>query len=110
MKQKQIKNRYEILIGIGFCFVLALPAWFLGQSVAIVIGILTTLLFPKLTNHTFTSKKILPYSIILLGFQINFYNVITVGKQSLFIMLFTLSSSFITLLVKLYVYLVIQLP
>jgi len=44
----------------------------------------------------FTSKKILQYSIILLGFEMNMGNVIKVGTQSLFVMLFTLSASFIT--------------
>jgi uncharacterized integral membrane protein (TIGR00698 family) len=44
----------------------------------------------------YTSKKILQYAIILLGFEMNLFNVIKVGGQSLLIMLFTLSASFLT--------------
>jgi len=44
----------------------------------------------------YTSKAILQYSIILLGFEMNLFNVIKVGGQSLLVMVFTLSSSFIT--------------
>jgi uncharacterized membrane protein YadS len=44
----------------------------------------------------YTSKKLLQYSIILLGFEMNLYNVLKVGGQSLFVMLFTLTASFLT--------------
>lgn len=44
----------------------------------------------------YTSKKLLQYSIILLGFEMNLYRVIEVGGQSLFVMLFTLSTAFLT--------------
>jgi len=52
---------------------------------------------PKFNNGIkFTSKKILQYSIILLGFEMNLFNVLKVGSQSLYILLFTLSAAFLT--------------
>jgi uncharacterized integral membrane protein (TIGR00698 family) len=44
----------------------------------------------------YTSKNLLHYSIILLGFEMDLFNVIKVGSQSLFVILFTLSASFLT--------------
>ena len=44
----------------------------------------------------FTSKKLLQYAVILLGFEMNLFNVIKVGSQSLVVMLFTLASAFLT--------------
>ncbi|MCL2771837.1 MAG: YeiH family protein [Oscillospiraceae bacterium] len=107
---------YHIIPGIMLCFVLAVPSWLLGKTFpiiggpvfAIVIGILISLFFPKLTVYKFkktltfehgvkyTSKKLLQYSIVLLGFEMNLYNVINVGGQSLLVMLFTLSAAFLT--------------
>ena len=98
------------------CFAIAVPSWFIGNTIpiiggpvsAIVLGILVTLLFPALTSKKFangrgfeagvkfTSKKLLQFSIILLGFEMNFYNVVTVGRQSLLVMLFTFAAAFLT--------------
>ncbi len=44
----------------------------------------------------FTAKKILQGSIILLGFEMNLFQVFAVGSQSLSIMVFTLSAAFLT--------------
>lgn len=110
--------------GILLCFIFAVPAWFLGKAFpiiggpvfAILLGMITITIFPKLqwsnvsfrdnkrnlinlqfqTGIKYTSKKLLQYSIILLGFNMNLFNVIKVGRQSLFVMLFTLSASFLT--------------
>ena len=67
------------------------------------------MLFPKLlTKNVFgsvyilqdgvgyTAKKLLQYAIILLGFGLNLYTVFAVGGQSLFIIFFTLSATFLT--------------
>ncbi len=114
----QIRN---ITPGIILCFAIALPAWFLGKAYPIIgspvfgilFGMIVTMMFPILmaTNQNnknsildsqfavgikYTSKKLLQYSIILLGFQMNLYNVIKVGGQSLFVMIFTLSAAFLT--------------
>ena len=105
MKQKFFES--ETLIGIVFCLAAAIPARILGGLFPIVggpvFGILIGMIIAffkrpaKLENGIkFTSKYILQYSIILLGFEMNLFNVIKVGGQSLLVMLFTLSTSFIT--------------
>jgi len=97
----------KYLPGVLLCLVIAAIAWFLGKQFTIiggavfgiVLGMLAALLKrPESLDAgiRFTSKKILQYSIILLGFEMNMGNVIKVGVQSLFVMLFTLSASFIT--------------
>lgn len=105
MKQKFFES--ETLIGIVFCLAAAIPARILGGLFPIVggpvFGILIGMIIAffkrpaKLEKGIkFTSKYILQYSIILLGFEMNLFNVIKVGGQSLLVMLFTLSTSFIT--------------
>lgn len=104
------------LPGLLLCLLIATPSWILGTKypiiggpvLAILLGIIITTIFPKLIFYDFkegigfsngvkyTSKKILQYSIILLGFEMNLYNIIKVGGQSIFVMIFTLASSFIT--------------
>lgn len=97
----------KILPGILLCLAIAVPAWFLGKVFPIVGGPVFGILFgmiialirkPKFFDDgvKYTSKKLLQYSIILLGFEMNLFNVIKVGGQSLFVMLFTLSASFLT--------------
>lgn len=96
--------------GIILCFFIALPAWFLGKAFPIIgspvfgilIGMILTLLVPTLTTGRFstgikyTSKKILQYAVILLGFEMNLFTILEVGRQSLFVMFFTLTAAFLT--------------
>ncbi len=93
--------------GILLCFIIAVPAWLLGRAVPVIGGPVFGILFGIViaifnrpesleAGIKFTSKKILQWSIILLGFEMNLFNVIKVGGQSLMVMLFTLSASFIT--------------
>lgn len=94
--------------GVLLSLAIALPAWFLGKQLPLiggpVFGIMAGMLVGNLGRTSrkqqegirYTSKKILQYSIILLGFEMNLFNVIRVGGQSLFIMLFTLSTAFVT--------------
>ena len=99
MKQKFFES--ETLIGIVFCLAAAIPARILGSLFPIVggpvFGILIGMIIAffkrpaKLEKGIkFTSKYILQYSIILLGFEMNLFNVIKVGGQSLLVMLFFL--------------------
>lgn len=105
MKDKFFEK--ETIFGILFCFLIAIPAWLLGMKFPIiggpVFGILLGMILALLKRPAkldkgikFTSKYILQYSIILLGFEMNLFNVIKVGGQSLLVMLFTLTASFIT--------------
>lgn len=102
----------SILPGILFALALALPAWIAGKAFpviggpvfAIVFGIVAGSFFrPRAkffdsckSGIKFTGKKILQYSIVLLGFEMQIGTVLAVGKLSLFVMLFTLSASFLT--------------
>lgn len=105
-----MKNKFfekETVFGLLFCLIVAVPTWLLGLKFPIiggpVFGILLGMIIAffrrpaKLEKGIkFTSKYILQYSIILLGFEMNLFNVIRVGGQSLLVMLFTLTSSFVT--------------
>ncbi len=105
-----MKNKFfetKMLAGILTCLIIAVPAWLLGKAFPIIGGPVFGILFgmilafirrPELLDSgiKFTSKYILQYSIILLGFEMNLFNVIKVGGQSLMVMIFTLTSSFIT--------------
>jgi len=105
MKNKFFESR--MLIGILICFIIAVPAWLLGRQFPVIGGPVFGILFgmilafikrPEITEKgiKFTSKYILQYSIVLLGFEMNLLNVIKVGGQSLMVMIFTLSASFLT--------------
>lgn len=100
---KSVTNK---LPGIALAAVIAIPAWLLGQAVPIVgspvFGILFGMILafwkrPEFLNQgiQYTSKKILQYSIILLGFDMNLFNVLRVGKQTLILMAFTLTAAFL---------------
>jgi len=93
--------------GILLSAFIAIPAWLLGKVFPIigspVLGILFGMVLafwnrPNRFNEgiRFTSKKILQYSIILLGFQMNLFQVFKVGGQTLFLMIFTLGATFLT--------------
>ncbi|MDD4799185.1 MAG: YeiH family protein [Clostridia bacterium] len=93
--------------GILIAAVISVPAWLLGKSFPIigspVLGILFGMILafwkrPVLFDDgiKYTSKKLLQYSIILLGFEMNLFNVFMVGSQTLILMCFTLAATFLT--------------
>lgn len=94
-------------MGFLVCLVIAIPSWFLGKQfpiiggpvIAILLGMIITLFIKdkgKLENGIkFTSKKILQYAVILLGFGLNLNIIFETGKQSLPIILATISTSLI---------------
>jgi len=106
-----VKRMFDPFPGILICFVIAMPAWFFGTKVpeiggptiAIFAGIVIATIFPRFTNSReniekgvkFTSKRLLQYSIILLGFSVSFQKILHVGGQSLVVMIFTLSAAFL---------------
>lgn len=102
-----MKTFVNKLPGIALAAVIAVPAWFIGKLVPVVgspvLGILFGMILafwkrPELLNDgiSYTSKKLLQYSIILLGFDMNLFNVFKTGKQTLVLMAFTLTASFLT--------------
>lgn len=98
----------ENVPGIVFSLIIAIIATFFGKLVpiiggpvfGIVIGILISSIFgkPESTKKglSFTSKKILQWSIIALGGGLSLTQVYKTGLSSLAIMIFTLSAAFIT--------------
>ena len=102
-----MKFEKKMISGLLTCFIIAIPAWALGKLFPIIGGPVFGILFgiilaffkrpEKLEKGIkYTSKAILQYSIILLGFEMNLFNIIKVGGQSLLVMIFTLSASFLT--------------
>lgn len=76
-----------------------LPIQLIGASVlALFIGLLARqVMRPSIKIETglkFTSKKILKFSIILLGASLNITTILSVGKLSLVVMIFTLLTCF----------------
>ena len=101
-------NQWKARIkGILLCFVIAVAAWVLGQWLevvggpvfAILIGMVVAVFFKEkgvfAPGIAFTSKKILQYAVILLGFGLNLGTVIEVGKTSLPVIIATISTSLI---------------
>ncbi len=103
---QDIKDRWR---GVLFCLVVALPAWFLGKQFevvggpvfAILFGMALALVVPANTRKPleggvkFTSKKILQYAVILLGFGMNLSQILAKGAQSLPIIIATISTSLV---------------
>ncbi|MGE5677642.1 MAG: YeiH family protein [Pseudomonadota bacterium] len=102
-----MKNIKERLPGILLAFMIAVPAWLLGKIAPVIGGPVLGILFGMLlafwkrpacfnSGVQYTSKKLLQYSIILLGFEMNLFNVFKAGRQTLVLMIFTLTATFIT--------------
>ena len=95
----------KIAPGLLLCLVLAIPSWLLGKAFpvvggpvfAIVLGMIVSMLLRDRSRYqggiAFTSKKILQYAVILLGFGLNLSQVAKVGAQSLPIICVTISIS-----------------
>jgi uncharacterized integral membrane protein (TIGR00698 family) len=103
-----MKKLKSLAPGLSLCLGIAIPAWFLGKAMPVIGSPVFGILFgmaiapgflkirPQLDDGIkYTSKKILQFSIILLGFDMNLFNVLKVGSQSLLVMLFTISASLI---------------
>lgn len=93
--------------GILLCLAIALPSWFLGRLfpviggaiIAIIAGMIAALFIrnikPFEKGIKFTSKKILQWAVILLGFGMNLTVILQIGRQSLPIIISTISVSLI---------------
>lgn len=101
---KFVKNNWK---GIAICLAIAIPSWFLGllfpviggAVIAILVGMAIGVIMknkePFESGIKFTSKKILQWAVILLGFGMNLNVILETGKQSLPIIISTISTSLI---------------
>lgn len=95
------------LKGILLCLLIAVPSWFLGKAfpviggavIAILSGMVVTLFWKDKAGFEggikFTSKKVLQWAVILLGFGMDLGVVLETGKQSLPIIISTIATSLI---------------
>lgn len=93
--------------GLLLCLVLAIPSWLLGRAfpviggpvIAILLGMVVSLILRDRTRYqagiAFTSKKILQYAVILLGFGLNLSEIAKVGARSLPIICTTITISLV---------------
>lgn len=93
--------------GLLLCLAVALPSWYLGKVfpiiggavIAIIAGMILTQFIPKKEAFNpgikFTSKKILQWAVVLLGFGMNLGVVLDTGRQSLPIILSTITTSLV---------------
>ena len=113
-----MKKLKSIIPGIAVCAVIAAVATLTGginiggfsfdligaPVIAILLGMILTLIFPKLAGLSalsggikFTSKKILQWAVVILGFSLNLSTIAKVGAKSLPVIIGTISISLIFL-------------
>lgn len=93
--------------GILLCLIIAVPSWKLGKKfpiiggpvISILAGMIITMFIKDKSAFDggikFTSKKILQWAVILLGFGLDIGVILRTGKQSLPIIVCTISTSLI---------------
>ena len=93
--------------GIFICFIIAIPSWFLGRTfpvvggavIAIIAGMIITMFWndkgKAAAGIKWTSKVILQTAVVLLGFGMNLGIIFETGKQSLPIIICTITTSLI---------------
>lgn len=103
---RDFKNLWR---GALFALVIACPAWFLGKQFevvggpvfAILLGMILALIVPSKTAEPltsgvkFTSKKVLQWAVILLGFGLNLAQIARVGATSLPIIVSTITTALV---------------
>ena len=101
-----MKKLSDKIPGILLAFAIAVPAWLIGRIFPIIGSPVLGILFGMIlafwkrpaaftSGISYTSKKLLQYSIILLGFDINLFNVFKVGGQTIILMAFTFTAAFL---------------
>ena len=105
--------------GLLLCVIIALPCWFLGKQFpviggpvfAILVGMVITIFSKEKRvaqeGINYTSKKILQYAVILLGFGLNLSQIAQVGSTSLPIIISTITTS---LLISFALYKLLKMP
>lgn len=102
-----MKHWNERGTGLLLCLCIAIPCWMLGRALPVIGGpvfaILAGMAIALLVRDkgraqagiAYTSKTILQYAVILLGFGLNLSEVAKVGVQSLPIILSTITTSLV---------------
>ena len=100
----------KFILGILLCLAIAVPSWLIvmfvpalevigAPVIAIIAGMILSLIIKKkdafIYGIAFTSKKILQYAVILLGFGLNLATIGKVGLTSLPIIISTIATSLI---------------
>ena len=101
------KERFMFLLGVAICFAVAgasvllerlIPGEILGASIiALFMGtIINSFFHPKWIKPAlkFTSKKVLKAAIVLLGASLSVNVIMSVGKMTFFVMIFTFAMCF----------------
>ena len=103
LEMSKIKNN---ALGV-LCLAIAMPAYYLGKQLpliggpvfAILMGMIITFLVKDKSKVqsgiTYTSKKILQYAVILLGFGMNLSDIVKTGSSSLPIIISTIATSLV---------------
>ena len=105
------KNFKDLWRGVALALVISVPAWLLGKQFeviggpvfAILIGMALGLVLRRRAGVVeatsagikYTSKKILQYAVILLGFGLNLGEIAKVGASSLPIIISTITTSLV---------------
>lgn len=103
----KVKENLLFILGVAICFTVAavsvlleeiIPGGLLGASIiALFMGtIINSFFHPKWIKPAlkFTSKRILKLAIILLGASLSISTIMTVGKMTFFVMIFTFAMCF----------------
>ncbi len=104
---EKVKEKWLFVAGVAICFTVAavsillehiIPGGLLGASIiALFMGtIINSFFHPKWIAPAlkFTSKKILKLAIILLGASLSISTIMSVGKMTFFVMIFTFAMCF----------------
>lgn len=105
--------------GLLLCLCIAIPSWWFGQLAPVVGGPIFAILIGMIIAYfirinysfqpgiRFTSKNILQFAVVLLGFGMNLIDILLKGKQSLPIIIATISTS---LIIAFVIYKLIKVP
>jgi uncharacterized membrane protein YadS len=104
---KPLQHFLVLLPGILVCLLIAYSARYAGTRLPVIGGAVFGILFGMVAGRVrrpescapgirFTGRKVLQYSIVLLGFDMNVIRILTVGGQSLSVILLVLSAAFFT--------------
>lgn len=93
--------------GLSVCLVISIVSWYLGSFFPVVGAPVFAIFIGMMLHHfltaykqldaglTYSSKKLLQYAVVLLGFGLNISQVFAVGKSSLPVILSTISIALI---------------